>query len=228
MIWNALLILGAMGLVAGLLIALVKQLTADSGQLTVENGQLSTVNSQLSTDYETRMTVTVLCSGGARAKNRFHYSGLRDCHAAMRLGGGPKDCSYACIGLGTCVKGCPSGALSLADEVAVVDSERCIACNACVPLCPQGIISPVPYHADVHIACSSKDKQRVVRSVCDIGCLGCGICEKACEPGAIKIENNFASIDFDICTGCGYCAEKCPRRLITDAKLDRGPRLMEN
>jgi ferredoxin len=231
MFWNAILLLGGLGIGAGLLIALARQLTTDNGQRTTDNGQPAGDDGQAADaerpPYETRMTVLVRCSGGVRARNRFLYEGLFDCHAAMRLGGGPKDCAHACIGLGSCVKGCPSGALSLVDEVAVSDPERCTACNACLSLCPKGIIAPVPYHADVHIACSSRDKQALVRNLCDIGCLGCRICEKVCAPGAMRVEDNLASIDFEICTGCGDCAEKCPRKLITDAKLDRGPRLME-
>jgi electron transport complex protein RnfB len=176
---------------------------------------------------ETRMTVLVRCSGGARAKNKFQYEGIEDCHAAMRISGGPKECSYGCLGLGTCVKDCMFGAISIVDGVAVVDPDRCTACTVCIVSCPKGIIASVPYHADVHIACVSRDKGGLLRKICDIGCIGCRICEKVCVPGAIRVEDNVAVIDFDKCNGCGDCAEKCPRKLIVDSKLDRGPRLME-
>lgn len=175
----------------------------------------------------TRLTVLVRCSGGARARNRFDYEGIKDCHAAMRIAGGPKECPYGCIGLGSCVKACPFGAISVVDDVAVVDHERCTGCQTCVSSCPKHIINPVPYYADVNIACSSHDKGGSLRKICDIGCLGCRICEKVCIHNAIHIEDNLAAIDFEKCTGCGDCAEKCPRKLIVDAKLDRGPRLME-
>ena len=174
-----------------------------------------------------RMTVLVRCSGGVRARNKFQYEGIGDCHAAMQIGGGPKHCSYGCLGLGTCAKTCAFGAVSIVDDVAVVDPERCTACQVCVAACPKGLIIPVPYHADVHIPCSSREKGGTLRKICDIGCLGCRICEKVCIHNAISVEDNFASIDFEKCNGCGDCAEKCPRKLIVDAKLDRGPRLME-
>jgi ferredoxin len=227
MIWNAVLILGGLGVCAGLLMALAAQLTANRKQQADGEPQPAGTEGQ---PYETRMTVWVRCSGGTRAKNRFVYEGLFDCHAAMRLGGGSKDCSYACIGLGTCVRGCPTGALSLVDEVAVADPERCTACNACLSLCPKGIIAPVPYHADVHIACSSRDKEGLVRKMCDIGCLGCRICKQKCASGAIAVEDNLASIDFEICTGCGDCAEKCPRKLIVDLQLGKSalPRMEDS
>ena len=40
-------------------------------------------------------------------------------------------------------------------------------------------------------------------------CSSCGLCEKVCPFGAIKIQEGFPYID-DNCTECGICAEKCP------------------
>ena len=45
-------------------------------------------------------------------------------------------------------------------------------------------------------------------------CIGCGICAKQCEFGAVTVENNIAHIDQSKCTGCGKCAEKCPKKII--------------
>ena len=219
-VWNAILALGGLGAALGLLLALAARLFRTEAAPPPEGASAGP-------DGEMRMAVLVRCSGGARARNKFQYEGISDCHAAMRIGSGPKECSYGCIGLGSCVRTCPFGAISVVDDVAVVDPERCTACRLCVAVCPKNIIIPVPYSADVHIACSSRDKGGTLRKLCDIGCLGCRICEKVCVPGAIRVEDNFASIDFDKCSGCGDCAEKCPRKLIVDAKLDRGPRLME-
>lgn len=44
--------------------------------------------------------------------------------------------------------------------------------------------------------------------------IGCMMCTKQCEFGAITVENNIAHIDYDKCTGCGKCAEKCPKKII--------------
>ena len=54
--------------------------------------------------------------------------------------------------------------------------------------------------------------------VCSVGCIGCGLCAKNCEAGAIVMENNLAHIDQDKCVGCGVCATKCPKKIITSSK----------
>ena len=44
-------------------------------------------------------------------------------------------------------------------------------------------------------------------------CIGCDICEKACNSGgyqAIEVIDKFAVIDLEKCDGCGLCPEVCP------------------
>ena len=65
--------------------------------------------------------------------------------------------------------------------------------------------------------CSSKEKGKAVMDVCYVGCIGCTLCEKQCEYGAIVMENNIPVIDAKKCVGCGKCAEKCPKKIITIA-----------
>ena len=46
-----------------------------------------------------------------------------------------------CIGLGSCVKACPFGALSIGpDHLPVVDENKCTGCGSCVKTCPAGIM----------------------------------------------------------------------------------------
>lgn len=41
-------------------------------------------------------------------------------------------------------------------------------------------------------------------------CISCGVCEKACRSGAIKIENGKISVDDSKCNFCGRCVKSCP------------------
>lgn len=169
-----------------------------------------------------RSVAVVLCSGGPNVTKKYEYLGIKDCLAASRMpGGGPNECGYACIGLGSCVAVCPFGAISVTDGLAHVDHEKCVGCMACAAACPKNIIVNVPYRADITVACSSKDKGAMLRKFCNIGCMGCKICEKACPSDAIHVVDNLAVIDYSKCTSCGLCAQKCPRKLIRDSKLNK-------
>jgi NAD-dependent dihydropyrimidine dehydrogenase PreA subunit len=47
-----------------------------------------------------------------------------------------------CEGCGACVDACPTGAISLEQQVARVDGERCTDCGACLETCQYGAIAP--------------------------------------------------------------------------------------
>ena len=49
---------------------------------------------------------------------------------------------------------------------------------------------------------------------CKYGCLGFGNCVKACKYGAIKVVDSVAVVDEEKCRGCMACAAACPRQLI--------------
>lgn len=176
------------------------------------------------TAMETERCVAIVrCSGfTGHAQKKFEYSGINDCLAAMRLGGGqgPNECPNGCMGMGSCVKSCQFGALSIVNGIAHVDHEKCVGCMTCAAACPKNVIVKVPYEADITVACSSAQKGAALRKYCDIGCLGCKICEKTCEFDAIHVVDNLAFIDYSKCTSCGKCVAKCPRHLIRDSRLN--------
>ncbi len=75
------------------------------------------------------------------ADTRYVYSGVHDCRAAAAYGGGPKECPIGCIGLGTCYRACPFGAITMGVYgLPVFDSEKCRSCGICVEVCPKDII----------------------------------------------------------------------------------------
>lgn len=163
-----------------------------------------------------RKAAFVKCSGDCNsAKNDYVYSGVTDCQmAAMVTNGGAKSCNYGCLGLGSCVKACELDAISIIDGVAVIDSEKCKGCAHCVAVCPKKLIEIRPVTGVANVVCSSKDKGKAVMDVCSVGCIGCTLCEKQCETGAITMVNNIPVIDASKCIGCGKCAEKCPKKII--------------
>lgn len=174
-------------------------------------------------DVGARKVAQVLCSGHGCEKLRYDYVGLMDCRAMSRVSAGPLQCTYGCLGGGTCEEVCQFDAIHVVDGVAVVDHQACVACNQCVDICPRDLIHMIPLKTKRHVAinCHSEAKGAEVRKSCDDGCIGCGLCVKACpKEGAIVMENNLAKINYEICIGCGICAQNCPRKTITvDGKV---------
>lgn len=163
-----------------------------------------------------RMVAFVKCSGNKEtSKADYAYTGLMDCTAMKYVpNGGPKSCNYGCLGYGSCVKACPFDAIHIADGVAKVDKEACKACGKCVATCPKSLIELIPYDAQYVVRCMSKNKGKAVIDACGSGCIGCHLCEKTCEHGAITVIENIARIDYTKCQHCGACAEKCPKKVI--------------
>ncbi|MFU0826007.1 MAG: Ion-translocating oxidoreductase complex subunit B [Lachnoclostridium sp.] len=182
----------------------------------------SKIHSQIAeimgTDVEEneKQVAKVKCAGTCdKAKVKYNYFGIRDCRkASVTPGKGPKQCGYGCMGFGSCVKVCQFDAIHIVDGVAVVDKEKCTSCGLCIKECPNNLIELVPYEARHFVQCNSKDKGKDVKAACSIGCIGCKICEKACEFDAIKVVDNLAHIDYSKCTNCGKCAMKCPSKVI--------------
>ncbi|MDY5845454.1 MAG: RnfABCDGE type electron transport complex subunit B [Bariatricus sp.] len=163
-----------------------------------------------------RQTAFVKCAGTCgKAKQVYEYTGIEDCVMASQMqNGGSKGCSFGCLGFGNCVKACQFDAIHVVDGIAVVDPEKCKACGSCVSACPKRLIEIVPYEQKHLVHCSSRDKGKDVMSVCSVGCIGCKMCEKVCEFGAVTVIDNIAHIDPQKCTNCGKCAEKCPKKII--------------
>ena len=129
-------------------------------------------------------------------------------------GGGSKACNYGCMGFGSCVKACPFDAIHVVDGIATVDKEVCRACGKCIAACPKHLIELIPYSQKTFVKCNSNEKGKALMEACQVGCIGCKLCEKNCPSGAVTVTNFLAHIDAEKCTNCGICAEKCPRKSI--------------
>lgn len=162
------------------------------------------------------MTAVVRCRGNrASAVDKLEYVGIESCRMAIQVFGGPKACSYGCLGFGDCVRTCPFEAITICDGVARINPDLCHACKKCVAVCPKHLISIVPKEAGIPaVLCMNHDKGAATRKECKAGCIGCMKCVKNCEVGAISVINFCAQIDPEKCVACGKCAAGCPVKCI--------------
>ncbi len=159
--------------------------------------------------------------GLEKADLKYIYDGYQDCRAAMLLNGGSKVCPIGCIGLGTCVRACPFGALSMGpDHLPVVDKDLCTGCGTCERVCPR------------HIITLTSNTRRIQREYTTDQCTA--PCQRNCPAGIdipayikeisngnyleavriIKETNPFPSVCGRICVE--PCQEACRRNLVDE------------
>jgi Na+-translocating ferredoxin:NAD+ oxidoreductase subunit B len=158
----------------------------------------------------------IACRAGRKsAKKKYDYAGVGNCQAVNLLFGGDTCCDNGCLGLGSCVKACPFGAITITEEgLAQIDAALCRSCRKCIKACPRNLISMRPKAQTVLVMCKNLDKGKRAKEVCPMACIACRICEKNCPAHAITMVNNLAVIDYSQCTRCGICVEKCPQKSI--------------
>lgn len=159
----------------------------------------------------------VFCQGDTdRARSKYRYLGLADCSAAQRLADGPKACPGGCLGLASCQRACPFGAIAMTPTgLAVIDRERCTACRKCVAVCPREVIRMIPRSASIQVLCNSHDPGAMVRKYCTIGCIACQICVKT-APEAYRVEGRLARVLEGCQEEAAEALAKCPTHCIVD------------
>jgi len=148
------------------------------------------------------------------------YRGIESCTAANALTNA-QACKFGCLGFGDCGRACRFGALRIVDGLATVNYRKCTGCGACAKACPRNLIEMVVFHHDpmLTVACSSQENGKTTRAMCQVGCIGCGLCVK--QSDAFRVENNLARLDYAKYEPSGQneaAANKCP----TGAIVHRG------
>lgn len=162
----------------------------------------------------------IKCNGTCEnTSKKATYTGINSCSAAIQMYAGGGECSYGCIGFGDCLKACKYDAITLHNGIAQIDANKCVGCGQCAAVCPKNLIDLTSCTTHAIVNCKNLDKGVVTKKACSAGCIGCKLCEKACEYDAIHVKNNLAHIDDSKCTGCGKCKDTCPMGCISIIKI---------
>jgi Na+-translocating ferredoxin:NAD+ oxidoreductase RNF subunit RnfB len=162
------------------------------------------------------MMAVVHCNGGIdKAKRRARYEGIEDCRAALLIGNGTGVCIEGCLGLRSCVRACPFGALSITgDGLAVVDQERCNGCGVCLPACPRSLLSLIPDVHKIYCACNNHDYGAAVAEYCSVGCTACEACVAITPSGAVTMHDHLPHLNYgtpgeNFLAAAYTCPSKC-------------------
>lgn len=150
---------------------------------------------------ETKRVARLLCAGGKKeAHNLSDYKGgLSTCRGEAVVDGGPKACSWGCLGLGDCADVCDFDAIVMTEDgLPLVDPEECTACNDCVEVCPKNLFELMPVTQKLIVQCKSLVEGDLAESKCSVACTACSRCAADAAPGLISIENNLAVIDYEL------------------------------
>jgi len=144
------------------------------------------------------------------------YNGVQSCAAAIQVGGGEKECPYACVGYGDCVDVCPVNAIGIDSEkgIAAVDWDLCIGCGMCVAVCPRGLIELIPADTPQYLGCNYLSSKDIAgRKKCSVGCIHCRICVRSSEQGEVEWNETKDLPQFSTVLAVD-AIEKCPRKII--------------
>lgn len=170
----------------------------------------------VSVESKERMVAFVHCNGNSEVtKEAFKYQGIQDCAAAYIVQAGPNACKEGCIHLGSCMSVCPAGAIYRDEKNMIkVNPDKCIGCKKCTTVCPTGVIKMIPASATMVVACNNHEMGAKVKKNCQVGCIGCKICQNKFPSSGCVVENFLSKIDYskdtsDLEAASQACPQKC-------------------
>lgn len=188
--------------------------------------EISRILGVAATAAEKRVAIVHCCGTRSNAIRVGDYNGIADCASAAAVAGGDKGCRFGCLGYGACANVCPKHAISIVDGLAKVDKRLCIGCGKCVNVCPRRVIELVPAKAAVHVLCNNPLRGPEVRKVCQVGCMGCHLCEKHSggkEAGHFTFDGFLAKVNYDNYPTDASLVAKCPAKcIVEDAHFESG------
>jgi Na+-translocating ferredoxin:NAD+ oxidoreductase RNF subunit RnfB len=110
-------------------------------------------------------------------------------------------CTVGCFTCNICIKVCPYNALTMENNLPVMDFNKCTDCGICVHKCPVNSFI-------------DKAKARPYAMITSL-CNGCGECKKVCQFDAIEGDlQERHKVIIAKCIGCGECHKICPVKAI--------------
>lgn len=169
-----------------------------------------------SDNIQNKFVAIVKCKGGCRAVDRYYHEDINSCVLQEGLHSGCKECKYACVGCGDCLKACKFGAIKINKwGTAEIIRSKCVGCGECAKICPNRLIALQDISLSAQVICNNQSSEPGITDKCSVGCSHCANCIKVCPVGAIKVVNNVPVIDSEKCIECYKCVAACPHHVIS-------------
>jgi RnfABCDGE-type electron transport complex B subunit len=144
-----------------------------------------------------RKVARLLCAGGTdKAVKAAEYAGFESCRAAAAVTGGPKACSYGCIGLADCEEVCDFDAIKMMPNgLPFVNATKCTACGDCVDICPKDLFELMPVNRHLVVQCKSALEGDEILEMCEAACTACSRCAADAPENLITMKNNLPVVN---------------------------------
>jgi electron transport complex protein RnfB len=188
----------------------------------LEEKQLIAAFLNVDTGGTEKVVARLACAGGNNVSRfRADYVGLPSCQAATQVSGGPKVCSWGCLGFGDCETVCNYDAIEM-DEHGLphVSEEKCTGCGDCVKICPKDLFTLEPISHRLWVACKNEEAGDSLLASCEVACTACGRCAMDAPGGLITMQDNLPRINYALPHDTQVPIERCPTGAIVWVNSD--------